>query len=826
VILARRDVQAVTGDVQPIGGFAPIAVNGWGDGLNSYAHSMTWFEDRLYVGSARANLYLISRRQPKPQWPVYPVNCPADPFVLDLCAEIWRYDPRERVWEHVFKAPMVPARVIPGANAGTNGVGPGGVVTANRSMVPRDIGYRGMFVFQGRSDPKPVLYVSTYSPTRGPGPMILRSEDGVEFAPAGKPGFGYENVSAFRGLVPFKGRLYASPIGATQNRPNASTYPMVFETDDPAHGEWRPVSERGFGNPQNVAVFELAVMGDWLYGGTLNVVTGFELWKTRAEGEPPYEWTQVLRLGAYRGNLNQGTLSMCVFKDALYIGTAIQDGGFDRANKVGPAAGEIIRVHPDDSWDLLVGSSRLTPIGFKVARSGLGPGFKNFFNTYIWRMCVHNDWLYVGTWDWSTFLPYSPFAKWPAFLRELFENLGVEQFAAKEEGCDVWRTKDGLTWEPVTRDGFGNRYNCGARTLVSTPHGLAIGSANPFGGEVAVKRGDRWEYVPNPRGGLEVWLGEPVVSACDASPDSTETNQADRPAHLPRRGHMDLRSSEFEWMEPELRKARKRIDIPSVMPEVIAFARKFNNLRAEGLDHLPRSGPFLIVCNHLATPLWSKLMVEDTPMIAHLLYERLRRPIFTLGSRGFFYPADVRRATRKVVERLGFVPITIGNGVRLLKMGEVVMIHPEGDASDPGYQTKPFYWGFAKMAFMAEVPIVPAAFIGPHESRPPIVLCGQQHRVNMLKPLPADYKLMVLPPLDVREHIKGLDDEGALREFTELVRGHIQAALDRECEHRPMVKIVRALQAQYGDVAPRLPASAAGTTNASRTENALLVEER
>jgi 1-acyl-sn-glycerol-3-phosphate acyltransferase len=244
---------------------------------------------------------------------------------------------------------------------------------------------------------------------------------------------------------------------------------------------------------------------------------------------------------------------------------------------------------------------------------------------------------------------------------------------------------------------------------------------------------------------------------------------------------------------------RKKIDIKAVMPEEVAFARRFHRLCAEGLEHVPRRGPVVIVCNHLATPFWPWLMVEDTPIIAHALEDHMGRPARILGALGFYHPPEVARVCRRTVERLGFVPATFGNGIRLLEMGEAVLIHPEGDASGPPYRTKPFVWGFAKLALAAGVPIVPGALIGPHESRPPIVKNGRQIIVNMHRPLQADYKLMFLPPVDVRAHVAGPDDVEGLTRFCELVRGQVQAALDRESAHRPLVRLARELQARYGD---------------------------
>ena len=765
--------------------FRSVATRGWGDGYNSYAHSMAWFQDRLYVGAARANLHLIRRRKPAPLWNPYPVDCPDDPFTLDLRARIRRFDPRGNTWETVHVSPIVNGR--------------------NGREVPSEIGYRGMIVFQGPRDDAPALYVSSFCPTAGPGPMVFRSEDGIRFDPVSEPGFGYPGISAFRALIPYKGRLFTSPVGATQNRPNQSTYPMVFESADPAGGRWRPVSLPGFGNPDNVAVFEIAAWNGHLYAGTGNIRTGFEIWKTDAEGEPPYRWTQVLRLGAYRGNLNEGVLSLCVFNDALYVGTAIQDGGYDRANRIGPAAGEVIRVHPDDSWDLLVGASRLTPVGMKPSLSNLIPGFNNFFNGYIWRMCAHDGWLYVGTLDWSTFLPYAAIDRWPAPIQELIRTWGVEETAELEGGFDLLRSRDGKEWFAVTRTGFDNRYNIGVRTMVSTPYGLALGTVNPFGPDVATMRSGRWEYAPNDRGGLEVWLGKPATTPAPQDEKVLPWGQAPAEIGLERpvrRREYAHDTSTFELDVSELKRLRKRINVQSVRPDYISLVHKYHHLSCAGTENLPADGPVLIACNHVGSAVGAEtsLMVEDVVLAAHVLDARLERPARILVDLGFYDDPRIAKLCQKTNEALGCVPITIGNGVRLLQMGEAVVIYPEGRLSSPDYRTRPFFWGFAKMAWLAKAPIVPAALIGPNESRPRVEIQGKEVVLSSLKPLPVKYAYTFLPPIDVRDHVKSLDDRDALRRFSDMVRGLIQDVLDREAASRPLVLQARMMQETYGSL--------------------------
>jgi cyclopropane fatty-acyl-phospholipid synthase-like methyltransferase len=349
-------------------------------------------------------------------------------------------------------------------------------------------------------------------------------------------------LNTYRTLLPFKGRLYTSPAGKTLgwgngvfrgSKANVSDAPIVLESSDPQSSSWRPVSALGFGDPTNVTIFEMAKFNGYLYAGTLNPVTGFQVWKTRAEGNLPYRWSRVVTNGAYRGSLNECALSMCAFDGALYIGTGIEGGGYDKAHKIGPAAAELIRIYPDDSWDLVVGTPRLTPQGYRFPLSGLGPGFDDFYNAYIWRLCVHDGRLYAGTYKWCVFLRYFPLEKWPEWARGLVNRVGIENIIKDDGGFDLWQSGDGIEWNSVTLSGFGNSYNYGARTIVSSPFGLFLGTANPFGPEVGVKVRTGWKYIPNPRGGLEVWLGtkaEESDEALTTHPTSSLERVAGKPS--------------------------------------------------------------------------------------------------------------------------------------------------------------------------------------------------------------------------------------------------------------------------------------------------------
>lgn len=470
------------------GNFRRLAKNGIGDPANAYVHGMEFFEGRLYCGMTRNSFKLLNLFPPidPPALDPWPVDVPPNVRDLDMQGQIWRWTPEGDSWELAYRSPLIEGKT--GEDA------------------PRDLGYRGMRVFQGKSDSKPNLYVSTMSTVlRGCAAHVLRSEDGLNFEPACEPGIGNDNISTFRELVDFDGYLYAPPAGEGIQF-NSNRTGVLKRSNDPKPGNWEVACDLGFGDKTNNGIFMMSKANNQLYAGTFNNYEGYQVWTTPPCGDGPLKWRRVIEKGAYRGPLSEIAMGMVEFNGALYVGSSIQNGGYDRTNLVGPGAGEIIRIWPDDSWDLLIGMPRDTPQGFKYPLSGIAPGFDNIFSGYTWRMCVHDGWLYVTTFDWSVFLQYahrpSPTAK------RLVDAVSFEQLAEVGGGFELWRTKDGVNWQPVTINGLNNPYNYGGRTMVSTPHGLAVGTANVFGGKSPARFASGWQYVENPDGGTEILLGD------------------------------------------------------------------------------------------------------------------------------------------------------------------------------------------------------------------------------------------------------------------------------------------------------------------------------
>jgi hypothetical protein len=429
--------------------FVPAAPQGFGDRQNSWAWSMQWWKGALYVGTNRAyHCTEIAGIHAAFPWLVsYPPNdpdieCTPYPEDLPLQAEIWRWTPPTGSWELVYRSPNdVP---IPGK--------PG-------KWIARDIGFRGMSVVT-EPDGTEALYVSgvsaKYMGYLVPPPRILRSTDGVNFQPIPQnPGTPLGNFqgSSFRSQATLNGRFYVvggSILGSG----------VVFESDNPAAGNdsFRVIS------PPDVNVMVIAAYNGSLYMGVRDALRGYSIIKTDAQGPLPYRYKTVVERGGYLNQWrNPEVLTMKVYDGRLYVG-----GNGIALGLLGlMAPAELIRINPDDSWDVIVGYPRRTPQGWKAPLSGLTAGFGNFLNNHMWQMEEFEGNLYVGTFDSSTTFK---------------DNPDIAPILEPIMGFDLYSSPNGIDFSPVTITGFGDRFNFGVRTMAATLYGLFVGTANYYYG--------------------------------------------------------------------------------------------------------------------------------------------------------------------------------------------------------------------------------------------------------------------------------------------------------------------------------------------------------
>lgn len=448
--------------------------DGFGDYENSYPWSMVWFKGKLYVGTNRDILclmrsYLGFPMEPEEPDPDYPIECnnkdtgenAEDPLELDLRAEIWCYTPSTRTWERVYKSPMVWALQPDSTYA----------------EIARDVGYRSMVVWTEKDSTQSLYVLGSISRNipGSPPPRILRTTDGENFT---EVEMAYpEQAYSYRGVVSYKGYLYIAyqPLEGPGG---------ILRSDDPASGEFEVVGVYPMGDDYSVAPFEMEVFNGYLYVGMFNPY-GYEILKTDGEGVP-HTYTSVVVQGGYRGGDSEGPVSLYAYKGYLYVGSGILFGGYDVYTGNGPAPAEVIRIRPDDSWQLVCGRPRDTPDGYKVPISGMSAGFGNPFTGYIWRMTSYRDSLYVGTLDNSLMMGLAEgdsLLAWgvpPETVERIIQFCNGE--TAVQGGFDLWRTGDGITWKKAAQKGFRDQFNYGVRTFAPTPIGLFVGAANPFTG--------------------------------------------------------------------------------------------------------------------------------------------------------------------------------------------------------------------------------------------------------------------------------------------------------------------------------------------------------
>ena len=82
-----------------------------------------------------------------------------------------------------------------------------------------------------------------------------------------------------------------------------------------------------------------------------------------------------------------------------------------------------------------------------------------------------------------------------------------------EGGFQLWATADGESWRAITLDGFGDPYTVGIRTMISTPHGLFLGTLNHREAERIwfLRTGRRGQAAGT--GGFDVYLARDGLAA-------------------------------------------------------------------------------------------------------------------------------------------------------------------------------------------------------------------------------------------------------------------------------------------------------------------------
>lgn len=139
------------------------------------------------------------------------------------------------------------------------------------------------------------------------------------------------------------------------------------------------------------------------------------------------------------------------------------------------------------------------------------------------------------------------------------------------------------------------------------------------------------------------------------------------------------------------------------------FVRLYLGLTREGIDHLPRKGPGIVVCNHAS---YMDPIILGSAAPRRLRFMVLQWMYDLLLIRWFYWG-------------MGTVPVrsegqdarAIRSALRVLGSGGLLAIFPEGTRSADGRLIDPRP-GAALIATMAGVPVIPAWIDGARQSLP------------------------------------------------------------------------------------------------------------
>jgi 1-acyl-sn-glycerol-3-phosphate acyltransferase len=157
--------------------------------------------------------------------------------------------------------------------------------------------------------------------------------------------------------------------------------------------------------------------------------------------------------------------------------------------------------------------------------------------------------------------------------------------------------------------------------------------------------------------------------------------------------------------------------------------RRYWRVQTDGLEHIPDTGAALIISNHSGGIPFDASMIGTAIDLEHPQHRLVR----------FLYDRFVAAMplVPDLYNRMGSTVASFHNARRLLEMGELVGLFPEGvEGVAKGiwqsYRVQPFHTGFIRLSLALRLPIIPCAVVGAEEIYPVI---GKWTRLGPLKQL-------------------------------------------------------------------------------------------
>jgi 1-acyl-sn-glycerol-3-phosphate acyltransferase len=199
----------------------------------------------------------------------------------------------------------------------------------------------------------------------------------------------------------------------------------------------------------------------------------------------------------------------------------------------------------------------------------------------------------------------------------------------------------------------------------------------------------------------------------------------------------------------------------------MAFVRTYCRLQVDGIEHLPRTGAFLLAANHSSH--------ADTAVVYATMPPEMRRRVVAAAARDYFFNNGVRQVVARVL--FNTIPVTregvsggdpLRHAVRALREGYGLLLFPEGTRSVDG-DVRPFRVGIGRLiAQFPGLPVIPVAIIGTDRVLPKNAILPLPHPVRVrfgaplcnLSPTLADKSSWRAAAQEVRQAVIDLKQEG------------------------------------------------------------------
>jgi len=156
-----------------------------------------------------------------------------------------------------------------------------------------------------------------------------------------------------------------------------------------------------------------------------------------------------------------------------------------------------------------------------------------------------------------------------------------------------------------------------------------------------------------------------------------------------------------------------------------------------GAENIPKSGPAIVVCNHVS--------FVDSVFLPLVLPRQMsflaKSDYFTgKGIKGFFVRTFMIAAGQLPIDRTGgkASEASLNTGLRVISEGRLLGIYPEGTRSPDGrmYRGRT---GVARMVLEAQVPVIPTAVVGTIDVMPLGAKMPKVKRVGVIVGKPLDF---------------------------------------------------------------------------------------